>query len=50
MLTFTGRKMILKDACEVKGLPYDAVRARIARGWSIDRALNTPLAKTAGAV
>lgn len=35
-----GRKnMILSDWCRNQGLPYDRVRARIKRGWSIAQAL-----------
>ena len=38
-----GNRMILKDACRIKQLPYDAVRCRLYRGWSMERALSTPL-------
>jgi hypothetical protein len=38
-----GRRMVLKDACVVLGLPYDAVRRRIGRGWTVKRALSTPI-------
>jgi hypothetical protein len=35
----------LKEKCLEKGIAYSTVRARIARGWTESKALNTPPAK-----
>jgi len=43
---YRGEKMSLAEACERAGLPYKQVFERIQkRGWSVERALNTPIAK-----
>ena len=42
-VTFEGDVICLKDACTRAGLSYSAVRARIRRGWSVDRALSTKI-------
>jgi hypothetical protein len=38
-----GENLILTDACKKFGIKYSAVQARRARGWSLERALKTPL-------
>lgn len=35
----------LRSLCKEKELPYKTIHARVSRGWSIDRALNTPIRK-----
>lgn len=39
-----GRKMSLAEACEIEGMPYKQVFARIKYcGWPLDKALTTPI-------
>lgn len=39
-----GERVTLKEACRRVGLKYRPVHKRImARGWSVERALNTPI-------
>lgn len=38
-VSFEGRSMPLSEACELTGLPYDIVKARLRRGWTDERAL-----------
>jgi len=41
IVNMDGKNMILKDACDLLGLQYNTVRARIKKlGWSTERALN----------
>lgn len=40
---FCGRKMSLAEAAEIAGLPYKQVHYRIKHGWSVEKALTTPL-------
>lgn len=40
-----GRKVLLMDLCEEVGLDYSALRNRLNRGWSIEKAISTPLQK-----
>lgn len=42
---FQGRKMSLAEAAEIAGLPYKQVHFRLKHGWSVEKALNTPLKK-----
>lgn len=43
-----GKTLTLKEACELKGVPYKAVHLRVTRrGWDVDKALNTPVIKYA---
>lgn len=36
---FKGRSIPLSEACELAGLPYGMVKARLRRGWSDEKAL-----------
>lgn len=38
---FRGQTRVLVEWCEVLGLSYGAVRQRLQKGWSIERALAT---------
>ena len=38
-----GKSVCLMQACEEAGLPYQTVWARLKYGWSIERALETPV-------
>lgn len=38
-----GRKMSLAEAAEMANLPYKQVHFRIKKGWSLEKALTTPL-------
>ena len=40
-----GRKVLLMDLCKEVGLDYSTLRNRLDRGWSIEKAINTPLQK-----
>lgn len=42
-LTFRGQRLALAEWCERLNLPRDTVRKRIEAGWSIERALTTPV-------
>ena len=42
---YNGRKMSLAEAAEIAKLPYKQVHFRIKQGWSIEKALSTPLKK-----
>ena len=42
-VTFMGREMSLAEAAEIAGLPYKQVHFRIKNGWSVEKALTTPL-------
>ncbi|MEO0797343.1 MAG: hypothetical protein AAFX93_19500 [Verrucomicrobiota bacterium] len=41
--TFKGRELTLKEWSAVSKIPYKALQMRIARGWPMDKALNTPI-------
>lgn len=44
LVTFRGVEMCLSAACEIAGLPLDTVGYRIRNfGWSVERALSTPV-------
>lgn len=43
-ITFNGHTRTLDEWATVTGLPYDAIRIRLRRGWSIERALTTGVA------
>lgn len=44
IVEYRGRKMTLKEASELAGLPYLPVWLRVVRrGWPLDRALSEPL-------
>lgn len=38
-----GEQLTLTAACKKYGMPYGTVRARVQRGWNVEKALNTPL-------
>lgn len=40
-----GKTLNLKDACELRGLPYTPIWKRIRRGWSIEDAFHVPLTR-----
>jgi len=42
-VTYEGRDYILIELAEKHQFPYKLLHQRIARGWSIARALNTPI-------
>jgi hypothetical protein len=44
IVKFRGVRMLLVEAIERAGLKPGTVSARLAAGWSVDRALNTPAA------
>lgn len=43
MLTFRGTTQCMAAWADELGLSYKALRSRIARGWTIERAMTTPL-------
>lgn len=46
-ITLGGEEKLLVEWCEIYGLPYDRIRERIRRrGWSVERAFNTPIRST----
>lgn len=45
IINFQGHRMSLVEACELAGLSYRAVMARINRGWDVARALSIPVNK-----
>lgn len=42
-ITLNGMTMCLKDWCAELGIPYKRAESRIRRGWSVERALTTPV-------
>ena len=42
-VTVDGRAMSLPDACAAIGISPNTVHQRLHKGWSVERALNTPL-------
>lgn len=42
-LNYKGELKPLTEWARIKGLPANALRDRIKRGWSVEKALNTPL-------
>lgn len=42
---YNGKTMSLAEAAELSGLPYKEVHFRLKKGWSLERALTTPLFK-----
>lgn len=43
MLTYEGKTQCLKDWAEEKGLTRQCLESRLGSGWSVERALSTPL-------
>lgn len=40
---YNGERMSLAQAAELAGLPYKQVHFRIKKGWSVEKALSTPM-------
>lgn len=47
-ITFRGETLTMMQWSNKIGLSYSALRDRLKRGWSIERALTTPLLRTGG--
>ncbi len=43
ILEYKGERKILTDWATEKGMSYDCLKSRIKRGWSIEKALETPV-------
>ena len=43
LIFFKGKTMTLKDWSEHIGMPYGTLCARINNGWSVEKALTTPV-------
>lgn len=43
MVPYNGDELCLTDYCKIKNLNYKTINMRINRGWSIEKALMTPL-------
>lgn len=41
-----GEYRCMKDIAEMEGIPYFRITSRIAKGWSIEDAVNTPAHET----
>lgn len=41
IVEYQGRQMCLAEAAELSGVPYSRAQARLARGWSYDRAFSS---------
>lgn len=37
-----GKEMTIREGCDLYGLPYNTVEARLRLGWSVERAFQTP--------
>lgn len=44
-ITYNGETHTMAEWAEIKGLTYHALQHRIERGWTIERAFNTPVRK-----
>jgi hypothetical protein len=44
MVEYEGQTMSLVEACERAGIRSAVVVQRLYKGWSVDRALSTPVA------
>jgi hypothetical protein len=42
LVILDGREMCMVEACEIRGIPANTVDLRMTRGWSFERAINTP--------
>lgn len=42
-VVYNGKEMCLVEASRIAGVSYKAVFARMSRGWSFDKAVNTPI-------
>ena len=45
MIEYKGEKKPLVEWAEIMGVNHKTVKTRIRRGWSIERALETPVKK-----
>jgi len=45
MVPLNGKILCLKDYCEQFNIRYNTILGRILRGWSVNKALNTPIKK-----
>ena len=48
MITWRGETRCMTEWGEVVGLSRDVLKDRLRKGWSVDRALGTPLMRTTG--
>jgi hypothetical protein len=46
LLTLAGEIKCAAEWCEIKGLSWSALKTRLARGWPVEKALNTPMYST----
>jgi len=42
MFSYKGKTQTMSDWAKDCGLPYTAIRARLRRGWSVEKAISTP--------
>lgn len=45
-LTYNGETRLMIEWAPIVGLPYKRIHARLARGWSVEKTLSTPLNAT----
>nr|DAU82701.1 MAG TPA: PVL ORF-50-like family [Caudoviricetes sp.] len=45
VITYKGQTKILADWCTLLNLNYNAIYARLGRGWTIEKAFTTPIRK-----
>jgi hypothetical protein len=43
ILTFNGESLCIGEWAERTGIPYETLRARLSGGWSVEKALTTPV-------
>ena len=43
LLTYRGETLCMAEWCDRLGLTYDVVSTRLHRGWTVERALSTPI-------
>ena len=44
-LDLDGKQVSLWEYCKAKGLDHDRITARMKRGWSLEKSVNTPIPK-----
>lgn len=44
-IVFNGKPMTLVKASEKSGIPYKTLKSRLQKGWTDDRAINTPVSQ-----
>jgi hypothetical protein len=47
-INFKGQNLPLADVADILGMAYDTLETRIRRGWSTERAVNTPVQRPKG--